>query len=315
MDKASFFFMITLDTIRKSYAYGFIPKRAEILRGISLQVQKGEVFGFLGPNGAGKTTTMKILMNLLKSDSGSASINGIDVSKPAARMAVGYLPEQPYFYDYLTGSEFLDYCARLFKISKLKRHKRSNELLEKVGLAEAKDNSLRTYSRGMLQRIGIAQALINEPEILILDEPLSGLDPQGRKEVLDIIVEQKKLGKTILFSSHILADAEMFCDSIGILNDGKLKAEGELNSIMEKENKSAKVEIVFQSEDISVLNEFQNYGKISRIHGNKYLIKVDDSIESNTIISLLTKRGLPVLSVNRHRITLEELYLKKLNTN
>ena len=210
--------MIKLENITKWYSKGFIPKKVEILKGVTLTVNKGDVFGYLGPNGAGKTTTIKILLNLLKSDKGSAQINGIDVTNPKSRQSVGYLPEQPCYYDYLTGKEFLDYCGSLFRIQKQSLQKKIDELLEKVGLENARNTHLRKYSRGMLQRIGIAQALINDPEVLILDEPLSGLDPHGRKDVLDIIIEQKNKGNTIFFSSHILADAESLCDNIGIIN-------------------------------------------------------------------------------------------------
>jgi len=220
------------------------------------------VFGYLGPNGAGKTTTIKILMNLLKSDNGFAQINGIDITKPESRQLVGFLPEQPYYYDYLTGEEFLGYCGSLFRIKKPVLQKKIDELLEKVGLEDARNTHLGNYSRGMLQRIGIAQALINDPEILILDEPLSGLDPHGRKDLLEIIIEQRNKGNTIFFSSHILADAESFCDRIGIINDGVLIAEGNIDSVLDQESTSARVEIVYTSKKNSINEEIEKFGNI-----------------------------------------------------
>ena len=304
--------MIKLENITKWYSKGFIPKKVEILKGVTLTVNKGEVFGYLGPNGAGKTTTIKILLNLLKSDKGSAQINGIDVTNPKSRQSVGYLPEQPCYYDYLTGKEFLDYCGSLFRIQKQSLQKKIDELLEKVGLENARNTHLRKYSRGMLQRIGIAQALINDPEVLILDEPLSGLDPHGRKDVLDIIIEQKNKGNTIFFSSHILADAESLCDKIGIINEGVLIAEGDIDTVLDRESASAGVEIVYTTDLTGIYEEFGKFGNIDKLQENKYRLTMEDKYHVNDILEKLISSGAEILSVNRHRLTLEELYLKKI---
>ena len=304
--------MIKLENITKWYSKGFIPKKVEILKGVTLTVNKGDVFGYLGPNGAGKTTTIKILLNLLKSDKGSAQINGIDVTNPKSRQSVGYLPEQPCYYDYLTGKEFLDYCGSLFRIQKQSLQKKIDELLEKVGLENARNTHLRKYSRGMLQRIGIAQALINDPEVLILDEPLSGLDPHGRKDVLDIIIEQKNKGNTIFFSSHILADAESLCDKIGIINEGVLIAEGDIDTVLDRESASAGVEIVYTTDLTGIYEEFGKFGNIDKLHENKYRLTMEDKYHVNDILEKLISSGAEILSVNRHRLTLEELYLKKI---
>ena len=304
--------MIKLENITKWYSKGFIPKKVEILKGVTLTVNKGDVFGYLGPNGAGKTTTIKILLNLLKSDKGSAQINGIDVTNPKSRQSVGYLPEQPCYYDYLTGKEFLDYCGSLFRIQKQSLQKKIDELLEKVGLENARNTHLRKYSRGMLQRIGIAQALINDPEVLILDEPLSGLDPHGRKDVLDIIIEQKNKGNTIFFSSHILADAESLCDKIGIINEGVLIAEGDIDTVLDRESASAGVEIVYTTDLTGINEEFGKFGNIDKLHENKYRLTMEDKYHVNDILEKLISSGAEILSVNRHRLTLEELYLKKI---
>ena len=304
--------MIKLENITKWYSKGFIPKKVEILKGVTLTVNKGDVFGYLGPNGAGKTTTIKILLNLLKSDKGSAQINGIDVTNPKSRQSVGYLPEQPCYYDYLTGKEFLDYCGSLFRIQKQSLQKKIDELLEKVGLENARNTHLRKYSRGMLQRIGIAQALINDPEVLILDEPLSGLDPHGRKDVLDIIIEQKNKGNTIFFSSHILADAESLCDKIGIINEGVLIAEGDIDTVLDRESVSAGVEIVYTTDLTGIYEEFAKFGNIDKLQENKYRLTMEDKYHVNDILEKLISSGAEILSVNRHRLTLEELYLKKI---
>ncbi|MCH7781769.1 ABC transporter ATP-binding protein [candidate division KSB1 bacterium] len=304
--------MIKLENITKWYSKGFIPKKVEILKGVTLTVNKGDVFGYLGPNGAGKTTTIKILLNLLKSDKGSAQINGIDVTNPKSRQSVGYLPEQPCYYDYLTGKEFLDYCGSLFRIQKQSLQKKIDELLEKVGLENARNTHLRKYSRGMLQRIGIAQALINDPEVLILDEPLSGLDPHGRKDVLDIIIEQKNKGNTIFFSSHILADAESLCDKIGIINEGVLIAEGDIDTVLDRESASAGVEIVYTTDLTGIYEEFGKFGNIDKLQENKYRLTMEDKYHVNDILEKLISSGAEILSVNRHRLTLEELYLKKI---
>lgn len=304
--------MIELHDIKKEFARGFIPKPVEVLKGLTFTVRKGEVFGYLGPNGAGKTTTIKILVNLIAPNSGSASINGIDVSKPEARRSVGYLPEQPYYYDYLTGGEFLDFCGSMCEIPALERKIKAGELLERVGLSESKNMSLRKYSRGMLQRIGIAQALINDPDVLILDEPLAGLDPQGRREMVDIIIEQKARGKTIFFSSHILADAETFCDRIGIINKGKLIAEDKIHEIAAKETGPPVVEITFRIAGAFSEETIQDSGDLTQLQEHKYRIEVTGEESVNSILCRLINEGAVIDTVNRKRMSLEELYLKKL---
>jgi ABC-2 type transport system ATP-binding protein len=232
---------IKLRNIARSFKNHFWQKKRLVLKDISLDIKKGEVFGFLGPNGAGKTTTIKIITGLIKPDSGEASIFGDPVNSLAAKRRIGFLPESPYFYEHLTGYEFLKIHALL---NDLKTYKpRVNQLLTRVGLNEAKDLHLRKYSRGMLQRIGIAQALIGSPELLILDEPLTGLDPLGRKEIKDIILEEKAKGTTIFFSSHILPDAEAVCDRIGIIIEGEIKEKGPLSQLLRKGVKTDEISL------------------------------------------------------------------------
>jgi len=235
---------IQTENLTKEYPYGFLHlKKKTSLEGLTLQVETGEVFGFLGPNGAGKSTTIKLLMGLIFPTRGHARLLGKPTTDVAMHRDIGYLPEQPYFYDYLTAAEVLDYFAKFFDFTAQERRERVQRMLQKVGLETAGKIQLRKYSKGMLQRVGLAQAILHDPLLVILDEPMSGLDPVGRREVRDIILELKRAGKTILFSTHILPDAEMLCDRVGVLVGGKLQgvgAPGDLVGI-----KAQEVEILF----------------------------------------------------------------------
>jgi ABC-2 type transport system ATP-binding protein len=224
--------MISIKGISKVYSEGMRGKRVQALDNLDLQINKGEVFGFLGPNGAGKSTAIKILLNLIYPSKGSASIMNRDVADKNVRRFVGYLPENPYFYDYLTAEELLWFGGKTSGLSKEHLHARSELLLNKVNLHAAKKRPLRSYSKGMVQRAGLALALIHDPEVVILDEPMSGLDPIGRKMVGDLILELKSLGKTVFFSSHILTDIERFCDRVGIIISGRLRLMGDLTDII-----------------------------------------------------------------------------------
>jgi ABC-2 type transport system ATP-binding protein len=236
---------IEVENLTMEYPYGFLHlKKKRSLEGLSMQVGTGEVFGFLGPNGAGKSTTIKLLMRLIFPVAGSARILGQSIDDVSMHQRIGYLPEQPYFYDYLTAGEVLDYFARFHNLTANDRRERVQKMLKKVGLETAKKIQLRKYSKGMLQRVGLAQAILHEPELVVLDEPMSGLDPVGRREVRDIILELKKEGRTVLFSTHILSDAETLCDRVGVIVGGKLRGVGtpaELVGI-----KTHGVEILFQ---------------------------------------------------------------------
>ncbi|MCJ7752611.1 MAG: ABC transporter ATP-binding protein, partial [Armatimonadetes bacterium] len=218
--------LVRLSGVTKNVQVGLRRRRVTILRGVDLVVDHGDVFGLIGPNGAGKTTTVKVLLGLMAPTSGSVAL-GLD-----GLGAVGYLPENPYFYDYLKGWEFLDFYGQLYNMPKSARRKRIEELLDLVGLSHAANLPLKGYSKGMNQRIGLAQALLNDPRLVILDEPQSGLDPLGRKEVRDIILRLKEEGRTVLFSSHILSDAEMVCDRVGILFKGKLIDIGSMKELL-----------------------------------------------------------------------------------
>ncbi|HEX5059993.1 MAG TPA: ABC transporter ATP-binding protein, partial [Kofleriaceae bacterium] len=217
---------IDVRDLRKTYRTPFRRKQVEALRGVTFTVERGQIFGFVGPNGAGKTTTIRTLMGLLKPTGGSATILGHAIPSRAARFKLGFLPESPYFYDYLTVGELLDLAGRLFGLPHGLRKKRADELIEKVGLGRARAQSLKKYSKGMLQRAGLAQALMNDPELVVLDEPMSGLDPIGRKEVRDLIIELREAGKTVFFSSHILTDIEAIADRVAIVARGQLQSQG-----------------------------------------------------------------------------------------
>jgi ABC-2 type transport system ATP-binding protein len=221
---------LEIQGLAKDYAVGFWKKTSRTaLKSLHLNVTQGETFGFLGPNGAGKTTTLKLLMGIIFPTSGTATILGRDIGDSEVKRKVGFLPEQPYFYDYLSAPELLDYYARLSGVPADDRQKRIGELLERVGLRDVGNKQLRKFSKGMLQRVGIAQAIIHDPEIVFLDEPMSGLDPVGRHDVRELIQQLKDQGKTIFFSTHILSDAEALCDRVGIIHKGELRGVGVVN--------------------------------------------------------------------------------------
>ena len=237
--------MITIQGISKVFKQGLRGKKVRALDDLSLDVHRGEVFGFLGPNGAGKSTTIKILMNLIYPDTGRAVIDGRDVRDPEARKVVGYLPENPFFYDYLTADELLWFGGRTAGMDLRSIRERADLLIRKVDLQEARTRPLRTYSKGMLQRTGLALALIHDPQVVILDEPMSGLDPIGRKMVGDLILELRGQGKTVFFSSHILNDVERFSDRAGIIIGGRLRIVDSLKTLLAG---NANLEDVFMRE-------------------------------------------------------------------
>src|SRR5215475_4630359 len=224
---------IRIDNLTKDYAIGFWRKRPyRALDRLSLEIEPGEVFGFLGPNGAGKTTTLKLLMQLVYPTSGRAELLGKPIGDPSAKRRIGFLPENPYFYDYLTAEELLRYFASLFGFSGADRRARAARLLDEVGIGKERRLQLRKFSKGMLQRVGIAQALINDPELVILDEPMSGLDPLGRRDVRSLILRLRDRGCTVFFSSHVLSDAEALCNRVAILAKGRLVATGRLTEML-----------------------------------------------------------------------------------
>ena len=244
--------MIEVEDLRKTYRIGFWLKSVEALRGVSFSVKEGELYGFIGPNGAGKSTTIKILLGLLSAGSGQANLMGQHVGTPKSRVNVGFLPEQPYFYDYLSGLEFLDFYGRLSGLPWHGLRKRVLEVSEQVGMRpEALDRKLRTYSKGMLQRIGLAQALLAKPRLVILDEPMSGLDPMGRRDVRNILKGLHADGITVFYSTHVLSDVEAICTRLAMVVDGQIRREGTVSDVLAGEAESYHVTLAtaIKSED------------------------------------------------------------------
>ncbi len=292
---------ISLDAIHKIYRVGFWGRKFVALHDLSLAVQQGEVLGYLGPNGAGKTTTFKVILDLIRPDRGSLAIFGAPADRKA-RERIGYLPENPYFYMYLTAEESLHFYGRLRGMDAAARKKRVPELLELVGLRHARRRSLKKFSRGMLQRIGIAQALVNDPDILILDEPMSGLDPIGRKQMRDIILGCRDQGKTIVFSSHILSDVEVMCDRAALIKEGKLQEIVQVSKMLE--DRVAHWEITCSS--LPEGADFEAY--IVHQTENQILLSVDEEQVAKEMVKKIDAGGGRVLSFGPQRINLEDFY-------
>ncbi len=292
----------------KTFRIGLLRKRVEAVRGVSFKVQPGEIFGLLGPNGAGKTTTIKTLLRLIFPTRGEIRLFGQPVRRELMRR-VGYMPENPYVYQYLKPLEFLDLCGRLTGIPRRERDKRSRELIERVGLGHAVDRRIGKFSKGMMQRVGLAQAILHDPELLILDEPMSGLDPIGRKEVRDLLLEQRRAGKTLMFTSHILSDVEVLCDRVVILQRGQVAAEGKLSELLRGDVAQVEIEAVGDSSLGAALGEIEG----ATIHQaeSRLLITVPEAAKDATLRRLLDA-GASVVAVRPHRRSLETLFVEDL---
>jgi ABC-2 type transport system ATP-binding protein len=297
--------VIEIENLTKDYPFGFLHlKKKTSLEGLTMTVEDGEVFGFLGPNGAGKSTTIKLLVGLIFPTAGSARILGKPTSDIEMHRDIGYLPEQPYFYDYLTAAELLDYFARFHDLTAADRRERVSRLLKKVGLETAGKIQLRKYSKGMLQRVGLAQAILHDPKVVILDEPMSGLDPVGRREVRDIILELKRMGKTILFSTHILPDAEMLCDRVGVIVGGKLRGIGAPDEIVGIKTHAMEILFEYAGNNASAAALL---GKATQT-GNRYRMQVDEGALYATL-EQLRAAGAKILSVAQVKASLEEYFM------
>lgn len=296
---------IEIEDLTKDYPYGFLQlKKKRSLESLTMQVEAGEVFGFLGPNGAGKSTTIKLLMRLIFPTKGTARILGKSIADVEMHKDIGYLPEQPYFYDYLTAAEVLDYFARFHGFSAAERQDRVARTLKKVGLETAGKIQLRKYSKGMLQRVGLAQAILHDPALVVLDEPMSGLDPVGRREVRDIILELKQQGKTVLFSTHILTDAEMLCDRVGVIVGGKLQGIGAPGEIVGL--KAHGVEILFEL----VASDDRGHALLTQATrtGDRFRLEVEEG-DLYEAIEELRAVGARILSVTQIKPSLEEYFM------
>ena len=302
--------VIEITNLTKDYEVGFLRKRkVRALDGLSLSIDGGQIFGFLGANGAGKTTTLKLLMRLIFPTTGSARILGHDIQDVRMHQRIGYLPENPYFYDYLTAREFLDYCAQIFGCPAAVRKKRAADLLARVKLDEKRwDTQLRKFSKGMLQRVGLAQSLVNDPEIVFLDEPMSGLDPVGRREVRDLIAALRNEGKTVFMCSHILSDIEVLCDRVAILKKGRLAQVGYLDELRRKTEGPNRLEVMAAGTDADALRKHLPGAEIAPTpRGLRIEIASEDEIEK--VIAALRQAGGKVVSIQPVKQSLEELFL------
>ena len=300
---------IEIQGLCKTYSVGFLRKTDRVaLKPLQLTVEDGEVFGYLGPNGAGKTTTLKLLMGLIFPTAGSARILGMDWRDPQVKTQIGYLPEQPYFYDHLTAAELLHYYGQLSGMDAPARRERVPRVLGRVGMADAADVQLRKFSKGMLQRVGIAQAILHDPKMVFLDEPMSGLDPMGRMEVRDLIQSLKEEGKTVFFSTHILADAEALCDRVAVLNRGELRDVGVVAHLTAEVG--GKVEIVWDG--AAATAAVQALGGECHATANLVRARLPEGKLDAAIDAIRRAQG-RLVSVTPVRATLEDYFLQKLN--
>jgi ABC-2 type transport system ATP-binding protein len=303
---------LAINGLTKDYAVGFWRKRPyRALDGLTLDVEPGEVFGFLGPNGAGKTTTLKLLMQLVFPTAGSAEILGRPLGDVGARRRLGYLPENPYFYDYLTGEELLAYFAALFGYASADARARAGRLLDEVGIGAERRLQLRKYSKGMLQRIGIAQALLNDPELVILDEPMSGLDPLGRRDVRSLILRLRDRGCTVFFSSHVLSDAEALCSRVAILAKGRLVTTGRLADLVAFQARGWEM-VVSHVEEHVVAALGDRVRKSVRISPGRYSLELPLDPPPAHLLADLEAAGAQLVSLNPLRETLEDYFVEQI---
>ncbi len=294
--------------LEKTYHVGFWGKKQKCaLRPLHLAVEEGEVFGFLGPNGAGKTTTLKLLMGLVFPTAGTARILGREINDPRMKAQIGFLPEQPYFYDYLTARELLDYYGQLSGVEAKQRAGKIQEMLARVGLPDAGGLQLRKFSKGMLQRVGIAQAILHDPKVVFLDEPMSGLDPMGRREVRDLMEQLKNEGKTVFFSTHILSDAEALCDRVAVLHQGELRGVGAVAELTSSVN--GKVELIWQGTTVPA--SLRALGADCRISGDTVRALVPEASQ-DMALEALRREHLHLISLTPVRSSLEDYYVQKL---
>jgi ABC-2 type transport system ATP-binding protein len=294
--------------LEKSYLVGFWRKRLKLaLRPLRLTIEEGEVFGFLGPNGAGKTTTLKLLMGLVFPTAGTARLLGRAMGDPAVKSQIGFLPEQPYFYDHLSARELLNYYGQLSGMPAKGRSARVEQMLERVGLSASAGLQLRKFSKGMLQRVGLAQAILHDPKLVFLDEPMSGLDPMGRREVRDLIQQLRSEGKTVFFSTHILSDAEALCDRVGVIHQGELRAVGAVAELISETQ--GKIEIIFYAQKVPA--GLTSLGAEAGVSGDMVNAVLPEE-QQDAALEVLRRERLKLISLTPVRRSLEEYYIQKL---
>jgi ABC-2 type transport system ATP-binding protein len=295
--------------LAKTFRKPFTGRRVEAVRGVSFDVRRGEIFGFLGPNGAGKTTTIKMLMGLIAPTAGTMEILGVRAPDPDVMARVGFLPESPYIYPYLSPREFVTLCGRLSGLGGDKLRDRVRHVLDRVGMAYAIDRAVAALSKGMLQRVALAAALVHDPELLVLDEPMSGLDPVGRKEVRDLIVEEKQRGRTVFFSSHILTDVEMLCDRVCILRRGEVVVSGDLREILEAGKRRS--EITIGGASAALREALSAQAQAVRTVGDRLVMEVEGDAAVRDVVTRALAEGARLESVTPKRETLEDVFVRK----
>jgi ABC-2 type transport system ATP-binding protein len=294
--------------LEKTYSVGFWRKRPKrALHPLQLTVEDGEIFGFLGPNGAGKTTTLKLLMGLVFPTAGSARILGREWTDPSVKAQIGFLPEQPYFYDYLTAHELLEYYGQLSGVPAKQRKQRVEQVLDQVGLHDVQGVQLRKFSKGMLQRVGIGQAILHDPKLVFFDEPMSGLDPMGRREVRDLMEQLKQQGKTVFFSTHILSDAEALCDRVAIIHKGELRGVGAVEDLTS--SVQGKVEVIWHGTQVPA--SLKALGAECHVTGDRVRAILDEN-QQDAVIDALRREKLRLIAITPVRTSLEAYFVEKL---
>jgi ABC-2 type transport system ATP-binding protein len=300
--------VLRTERLSKVFEVGVRRRRVQAVKDLDLDVQEGEIFGFVGPNGAGKTTTIKMLMGLIFPTSGRATIFDTPIPSPQAKRRIGFLPENPAYYEFLTGREAARFFAALSAVAPAQQAARVDELLEMVGLSDAADRQIRKYSKGMQQRLGIAQALAGDPAFVVLDEPMSGLDPVGRKEVRDLILDMKRRGKTVFFSTHILPDVESICDRVGVILGGRLRDVGRISDLLSPRIRS--VEVVLQVPE-AARGRLEGGQLVSRDQ-DRFVLAYPDLARANGAVSAVLASGGTLVSLVPHRETLEDFFVRRL---
>jgi ABC-2 type transport system ATP-binding protein len=296
-------------SLAKTFRRPFSGKRVDAVAGVSFDVSRAEIFGFLGPNGAGKTTTIKMLMGLVAPTAGSMEILGVRAPSPDVRRRVGFLPENPYIYPYLSPREFVTLCGRLSGLAGRLLRERVEQVIERVGVRYAIDRAVRALSKGMLQRVALAAALVHDPELLVLDEPMSGLDPVGRKEVRDLIVEEKHRGRTVFFSSHILSDVELLCDRVCILRQGKVVVAGAIRELLSEGKRRSEITIGGASDTLR--SSLAAIAHVTRAVGDIIVMEVEGDAAVRDVVVRALAEGARLDSVAPKRETLEDLFVRR----
>jgi len=303
--------ILKIEGLTKVYRRGFFGRPFRALENLNLEVEEGQIFGFLGPNGAGKTTTMKLLLGLIFPTSGNGWLLGEPIGRRTVSQRIGYMPENPSFYRFLSGLEFLKFCGRLCLLQRKTCTARANELIELVGLGHARNARIGEYSRGMLQRVGLAQSLMSDPQLLLLDEPLSGLDPIGRKEISDVILKLGRKGKTIFFSSHILSDVETLCDRIAILNKGILRSVGKVSELVGAKVRSIVIEL--EGLPAEKVKEFTPLAmRIQDMGASHFRLEVGNQESVDKILSMAASSQVRVISIVPQKESLEDYFLREI---